>query len=459
MPVGRLLMRGRGAMLEFLPEPSAELLAEHIVAFANSVGGIIVLGMDAEGRVYGDAPEDLEPVYQRALALCAPPFRASDLPEWRVEGTADGPVVTLHVRPTPHQTRTASGDVYVRSGALNVRLSPEQLEGRAGPGAAAEQFEDQVLPGVSQDDLDEEIIEEYQRRRLERGPRAESFTRLELLRDAGAVDAHGRPTAVGLLLFGEHPQHYLPQVGVVIVRFRGTSLREAAIGGERYARRVEVVGPAARLVEKTWEVLYEEIEHQPYMDGLERRERFAYPMEAVREVVVNAVCHRDYAITGQRIEVRLFDDRLEVMSPGGLPGHITLDNILDEHYSRNPRLVRGLYHWGYIEELGQGVDIIYEAMRREHHPEPEFRDTGRSVTVILRNAVDDLEAEFQGLLNPRQITALRFVDAHGRITNRQYQQLCPEVSSETLRLDFRDLVEKGLLLKIGNKRGTFYVRK
>lgn len=459
MPIGSLLMRGRGALLEFLPEPSALALAEQIAAFANGVGGTIVLGMDADGRVVGDAADDLEPLFLRALSLCSPPFRPADLPEWHVEGTPEGPVVTIHVKPSPHATRSVSGTVLVRSGTLNVRLDPADLRPARGDASWSPQFEDQPLPGTALDDLDDEIIDEYQRHRLERGPRGELLTRQELLRDAGAIDADGRPTAAGILLFGAHPHRFLPQVGVVVVRFRGTSVREAASTPERYARRVEVTGAAARLVERTWEVLYEEIEHQPVVDGLERRERFAYPMEAVREAVVNAVCHRDYGLTGQRIEVRLFDDRMEIMSPGGLPGHITLDNILDEHYSRNPRLVRGLYYWGYIEELGQGVDIIYEAMRRDHHPEPEFRDTGRSFTVTLRNAVDDLEAEFDGLLNPRQITALRFLQGHERITNRQYQSLCPDVTSETLRLDLRDLVEKGFLLKIGNKRGTFYVRK
>lgn len=446
-------------MLEFLPEPAAEALAEQMVAFANAVGGTIILGMDTQGNLYAQAAEDLEPIFERALALCEPRFRPADLPQWEVEDTPAGPVVAIHVRPTPHQMHTACGELYVRSGTLNVRLEPDELRRKAYSTEAPALFEDGVLPGATVEDLDGEIIEEYQRHRLERGPRGESFTRFALLRDAGAIDSAGQPTMAGMLLFGHSPQHFMPQVGIVIVRFKGTSLHKAVTSQERYARRVEVVGPAARVIEKTWEVLFEEIEHQPLVQGLERRERFAYPVEAVREVIVNAVCHRDYSITGQRIEVRLFDDRLEVMSPGGLPGHMTLDNILDEHYSRNPRLVRGLYYWGYIEELGQGIDIIYEAMRREHHPEPEFRDTGRAFTVILRNAVDDLEAEFEGFLNPRQIRALHFLQRHDRITNRQYQQLCPEVSTETLRLDLRDMVEKGLLLKVGDKRGTCYVRK
>jgi len=453
--IGSYLLRGRGATLEFLCAPTAESLAEQIVAFANGAGGTIVLGLDAEGHPTGDAVDDLEPLYTRALGLCAPPFRASDLPEWSVQQADGEPVVTVTVRPTPSTLRTVNGVALVRSGTLNVRLEPD-VPRTAAPAA---DLEAQPIPGATQDDLDDEILDEYARHRARRGPRGEATTRLDLLRDAGAIDATGRPTLAGILLFGRYPERFLPQVGVILVRFRGTSLRDVAAGGERYARRVEVVGPAPRLIERVWAALLEEIEQQPVVEGLVRRERHLYPLEAVREAVVNAVCHRDYSITGQRIELRLFDDRLEIMSPGGLPGPITLENILDEHYSRNPRLVRGLYYWGFIEELGQGVDIIYEAMRREHHPAPEFRDTGRAFTVILRNAVDDLEAEYEGLLNERQLLALRFLAEHGRITNRMYQALCADVSPETLRLDLRDMVEKGLLLRIGDKRGTFYVAK
>ncbi len=86
--------------------------------------------------------------------------------------------------------------------------------------------------------------------------------------------------------------------------------------------------------------------------GLKREEQWVYPPTAIREALVNAVAHRDYRLRGRGIEVRLFSDRLEISSPGGLPGFITLDNIVDEHFSRNPRIVSGLFQWGYIEELG-----------------------------------------------------------------------------------------------------------
>ncbi|MBC7235319.1 MAG: putative DNA binding domain-containing protein, partial [Chloroflexi bacterium] len=427
MNIKSLVAKGRGPMIEFLPEPEAEKLAQTIVAMANSVGGTIIVGMDERGQVISDVSESFEAILTRSLHLCTPSLRLNDLPQWRIEETPKGAVATVAVKPTPYVLSLQGREVFVRSGTLNVRLEPEQVARGRHP-APVLSFEDDLVPGASLEDLDEAIIQEYERNRLRRGPRGETLTRDELLRDAGAIDAAGNPTVAGILLFGKNPQYYFPQAGVLIVRFKGTSVREAALSSERYLRRVELAGPAARLVEKTWEVLFEEIHQQPTVNGLQRQEHYAYPPEAVREAVVNAICHRDYTITGQRIEIRLFDDRMEIMSPGGLPGHITLENILDEHYSRNPRLVRGLYYWGYIEELGQGIDIIMETMAREHHPAPEFRDTGRSFTVILNNAIDELSLLYGDELNPRQIEALRFLQEHERITNRDFRLLCPDVS-------------------------------
>lgn len=456
--VNTLLSAGPGPMLEFMLEPDAGKLAEQIVAFANSVGGTVVVGMNEQGQVSPDVSEYLEPIIDRAVQMCVPRFAAAELLRCHQEQVGGGQITTITVQHAPYRLGVEGRGVFVRSGRINVHLSPEQIA-KDEVDRAVRNFEDEVVPGAASEDLDEALVDEYQRKRMARGPRGETLTRQELLRDAGAISAQGSPTAVGLLLFGRYPQRFLPQARVVVVRYKGTSVHDAAVGADRYARRVDVEGPLARQVERAWEVLFEEIHQESTVSGLERKERFVYPPQAVREALVNAICHRDYGIAGQYVEIRLFDDRMEIMSPGGLPGHITLANILDEHYSRNPRLVRGLFYWGYIEELGQGVDIIYGTMRREHHPDPDFRDTGRNFTVVLNNRVDWVAAEYGADINPRQMKVLRYLEKNDRITNSQYRDLSPDVTSETLRLDLRDLVEKGLLLKIGDKKGTYYVRK
>ncbi|NJL94459.1 MAG: DeoR family transcriptional regulator [Anaerolineae bacterium] len=266
----------------------------------------------------------------------------------------------------------------------------------------------------------------------------------------------------GMLLFAKYPQQWLPQAGIIFVKFVGTEPRgEDGLAG--YARREELTGPLARLVENLWNLVWGEMAVSAVVKGLQRTETTEYPQFAVREALVNAVAHRDYRLKGRRIEVRMFSDRLEVISPGGLPGFITVDNIVQEHFSRNPRMVTGLFHWGYIEELGLGIDKMIEEMKNAGHKPPEFDAKPYSFTVRLHNArTREAVTQFSNLpsnVNTRQARALAYVRERGSITNREFRQLCDDVSPETLRLDLVDLVEKGMLIKIGSKKGTYYIIK
>ncbi|MCA9978827.1 MAG: hypothetical protein KC413_23870, partial [Anaerolineales bacterium] len=162
----------------------------------------------------------------------------------------------------------------------------------------------------------------------------------------------------------------------------------------------------------------------------------------------------------RRIEIRMYADRLEIISPGGLPGYMTLDNLVEEHFSRNPRLVNGLYQWGYIEELGLGIDQMIEDMVQAGHDPPTFQAMPHLFTVTLSNKQErPITPRWTHSMNERQTRALAFIRENGSITNRDYKQLCPNVSSETLRRDLADLVERGIVLKIGSKKGTNYILK
>jgi ATP-dependent DNA helicase RecG len=200
--------------------------------------------------------------------------------------------------------------------------------------------------------------------------------------------------------------------------------------------------------------------------GFEREEIPEYPISVVREAIVNAVAHRDYSIRGDNIRVLMFSDRMEVYSPGRLPGHVTLDNLVDERYSRNEAIVQVLSEMGFIERLGYGIDRMIAVCEQEGLPRPDFSETsaGFKVTVyshapslVGAGPPANLYAHLQ--LNPRQEKAMDHLQKQRRITNRDYQSLCPDASPETLRRDLADLVDKGLILKIGQKRATFYILK
>lgn len=443
-----------GQRLAFLPDAAAERLAECLVAFANGDGGLIVLGVDHEGQLTEAIwEEEAEAALYQAATLCRPPVPS----EWQSVETEQGTLIGIQVARSPDLHTIADGRVLVRSGAYNRPLSGHEVRKLAASKNSAE-FETDRVPGARPSDLDQAIIQEYLEKREARGAARVTSTD-ELLTEIGALDREGSPTTTGILLFGKNPQMFFPQSGVVFVKFAGAQPR-GEDGGVGYGRRDEITGPLARIIERAWNIVYEEMRVGAAINGLEREELTEYPRFAVREALVNAVAHRDYRITGRRIEIRMYADRMEVISPGSLPGYMTLDNLVEEHFSRNPRLVNGLYQWGYIEELGLGIDQMIEEMVHAGHSPPTFRATDHSFTVTLSNRRERAAVpRWTRSMNERQARALAFVRENGSITNRSYRKLCPDVSAETLRLDLVDLVERGLLLKIGSKKGTYYILK
>ena len=320
-------------------------------------------------------------------------------------------------------------------------------------------FESDIIPGATKDDFSRKMIDEYLEKRAERTKRPYNGKIDDLLVEIGALTSDGHPTVSGILLFSEYPQQWLPQSGVVFAKFVGTTPRgESGLAG--YSRSEELTGPVPRLIEATWNLVWGEMAVSAVVKGLEREETYEYPQFAVREALVNAICHRDYRLRGRRIEVRMFSDRLEVISPGGLPGFITVENIKDEHFSRNPRLVNGLFQWGYIEELGLGIDRMLEVMEQAGHSPPQFDARPYSFAVTLHNERKKPKPpEWTRNTNHRQARALQYIRENGSITNREYRTLIQGVSAETLRLDLADMVEKGILIKVGSKKGTYYILK
>ena len=453
--IENLLKRGPGQTVAFVPQPDATLLAETMVAFANADGGTIFIGLNGQGQVVDYMMDEaVQGHLVRALVMCRPPV----VTDWEQHELPGGVVVALKIARSPELHALADGRVLIRAGAENRPMGGEAIRHLAATKSSGD-FESEPVEGATLVDMDKAVLDEYMRLRAERGHRPVTETLQDHLVDIGAMTEDGTPTVAGMLLFGKHPQTFLPQSGLIFVKFLGREAR-GRDGLAGYGRRVEIEGPAARIIERAWNVTMEEMQVEAVVNGLRREEVTEYPRFAVREALVNAVCHRDYRLSGRRVEIRMYEDRLEVISPGGLPGYITLDNIVEEHFSRNPRLVAGLFQWGYIEELGLGIDRMIEEMLQHGHSAPNFDAKPYSFTVRLHNTLERTPVRsWPSNMNERQLRAMNFIEQQGRITNRDYRQLCPEVNPETLRLDLVDLVDKGLLLKIGDKKGTYYILK
>ena len=471
---------GEGPRLAFVDSANTVQIAENMVAFANTEGGVIVVGLQSDGDPGGAAPEfsEIDRALKLADELYNPPVVTENLEQVQFQTIDNGldppsnPEASERIQPSkasnnvpayairvPRSTELhalSDGRVLIRSGKVNRPLGGQEIL-RLASAKNTGDFEGEAVPGATVDDFSREMIDEYLEKRAERSKRPYDGEINNLLAEVGAITADGQPTVCGLLLFSEYPQKWLPQSGVVFAKFVGTTPRgDSGLAG--YTRREELTGPVPRLIEATWNLVWSEMAVSAVVKGLEREETFEYPQFAVREALVNAMCHRDYRLRGRRIEVRMFSDRLEVISPGGLPGFITVENIKDEHFSRNPRLVGGLFQWGYIEELGLGIDRMIEVMEQAGHSPPKFDARPYSFALALHNERKKPKPpEWSRDTNHRQARALQYIRENGSITNREFRGLINAVSAETLRLDLVGMVDKGILSKIGAKKGTYYV--
>ena len=184
---------------------------------------------------------------------------------------------------------------------------------------------------------------------------------------------------------------------------------------------------------------------------------YELPPDAIGEAIINAIAHRDY-YSNASVEVRLFADRLEVWNPGRLPDTLTMDDLRTDHPSvpNNPLIAESLYLTRYIEKAGSGTQRMIELCHEAGLPEPQFEQ--RSGSFVLTLWRDWLTAEvLTGLgLNDRQMKAVTHVKVHGRIANSEYQKI-ESIIRKTAARDLDGLVVKGVLERIGSKRGVYYV--
>ncbi|QPC80578.1 putative DNA binding domain-containing protein [Phototrophicus methaneseepsis] len=460
--------QGRSTHFEWLPEsaPQSEL-GEHMVAIANTTGGQIVLGISKEGQIEGvkNADDAIDRLIQAALAI-SPPL-IIPVPQATQLGGAD--VVVSLIPPGLPSVYAYQGRFLQRDGTQNVALTPRDLR-RLMLERGDLSFENEISQGATLDDLDWEKVTDYVKNLRGTGS---SDEQIALIRRGCLKEQGGKrqPTNAGVLLFGKEPQRFIRGAEVTAVRFGGEAMSD-------HHSRQDIAGTLIDQIKRAETFLIDHLRRDVVLsEAMARAEQYEYPLEAARELVVNAVAHRDYSISGDTIRLFIFSNRMEVHSPGGLPGPITVENIKDERFSRNPIIVQVLADLNFIERLGYGVDRVIELMRQQNMGEPAFTERAGGFTVTLRGQSAQPQQEKQSqikppkddvvfdgtyrghAINPRQEAALMYLHKtnHTRITNSDLQQLFPDVHSETIRRDLVDLVSKDILAKMGQKRGSYYV--
>ena len=455
--VGALLQRGRGPTTEFLLKRTSRLrLAETMAAMANSEGGAILLGVSpVSGTAQGvdDVDQVRDRVLQAAL-LCEPPL-IIPVPEAATANDECDLLLIEIPRGLPHVYAVA-GKYLKRVGTQNRPLSPRQLR-RLWFERGEMSYEAQEVRGATFEDLDPDKIDSY----LETVPALAALSPRESLLRRGCLTGRrgNHPTVAGILLFAKDVERFLTN-DMIVVRYAGREMSDEFI-------REDIRGTLPEQVRRAESAVLANLRTGARISSLRREDQLEYPPRAVREAIVNAVAHRDYGVHGDGIRISIFSDRMEFYSPGRLPGHVTVENIADERFSRNAVLVQVLSDMGFIERLGYGIDRMIRWMAEAGLPLPQFRETANGFLVTLYGPGEDFRSERGSArrrwsvmgLNERQMQALEYLSEHGRITNREYQELCPDVSSETIRRDLANLVERDLLLKIGDKRATYYIFK
>lgn len=457
-----LLEGGRTATVDWLPGRAPVVdIATTLVAMANTEGGTLLLGVTPRSEKPAGV-DDVENAINHVLeaALSIEPPLIIPLPQLvRVKGSL---MVVIQVPRGMPYVYALDGRYLTREVTTNNPLPPHRLR-RLMLERGDVTFESEPARNTSREDLDWEQVEAYcERLGGMRGLSPENvlLKRGCLIRQEGEL----HPTNAGILLFGEDPQQFLRGSDITAARFAGKEMGDVFI-------RQDINGTLPQQIRRVETFLVDSLRKGVQLSGkMARTEQLEYPLQAVRELVVNAVAHRDYSIQGDGIRLYLFSDRLEITSPGGLPGPVTVDNIVDERFSRNSAIVQVLSDMGFIERLGYGVDRVIALMRESQLPEPVFNETAGGFRVTLFNTpVVDVDAEpslfggvFRGeLVNRRQELALDFLvnRKNARIGNKDLQEMCPDVHPETIRRDFADLVSRGILIRMGEKRGSYYVLK
>jgi len=383
----RQIAAGEGPQQEFKRLISnAENVAGEIVAFANSDGGTLLIGVEDDGSITGVA--DPETVFQTLVNLCRdrciPPV-SPVIEQFDLDGHA---VLSLVVRPDLNRLkpyRTAGGRFYVRVGKDKKDATGRELM-RIAQAAGELHYDESPVWGAGIADLSLAAFEVYHRLQFGLTLAEQSaqsgldlphlLHNLRLLHDLDGVQT---PSIAAVLIFGTQPQRWLPHSRLSAVAFAGDDEDSDILD------RREIVGRLPVIIDDTRLFLERNIRRPAREHGFGREDILLYDRTALGEAVVNAIAHRDYSLSGSQIRLFVFPNRIEVRSPGRLPNSITLDNIkLGVHAERNRALATLLTQLGYMSAIGTGVPrLIMRLSRQLAGRDPEFELVGEELRVRI----------------------------------------------------------------------------
>lgn len=438
-------------------------LLEVANAFANTEGGFLVIGL-------GD-PEKIKKENNRLIGISEnfdnvseflkliekemdPPLRLWSKFEVEIRNVsgANDKLLVVNIRKSNDVHSLKKGDTFVRKGRQNVKIGSSEII-RLKYEKGSIRFEDEQSDVSDLDVLDKFLFGQYKK-----DTQSESLDDWQFLKDNGLA-AGGRGnyklTKSGILLFAKNPSVAIKnKCGIKISHYYG---KKPTYSGEpNFVRRpFTIEGPLLFQIEKTLEYFREVVKASPpKLSGSTFKPSLLIPEWAFQEAITNTVIHRNYFLQND-IQVRFFDDRIEVESPGTYPGHITVNNIRVERFSRNPIIQRTLNRFQSAPNLdiGEGVDRMFEIMKQNNLYEPLFvppSSRPNSVLVVLFNMQ---KIEYWD-------TVSKYLDENYRITNGDARRITGIQDSVKMSRLLKSWVIRGLLERIDKGyRGSFYYKK
>ncbi len=431
-------------------------IIEAVAGFASNKGGEIFIGVSNSGKVPGvDIGKDtIEKLTNKITSHTEPKI----YPSISIEKAEGKNIIVIKVKESHDNPVLAYGKPFKRVGKSTVRISKAEYERTILEKYKDElRFDKQICEGASLENIDQNTVSWFRERYEFLIKRSLHLSGIELIKSLGClaeIEKELRPTNAGILLFGKNSQKFYPNSRVTVVIYPGKSV------GIKHIDLRDFEGTLFKIIDDVDDFIIKNIHTYSYLKKMQvpGESISQYPYFVVRELLVNAIAHRDYNLTGARVIIKIFKDRIKYQSPGPLPKGITPENITKEVYHRNPILMKALNKVKYVEEVGEGWDRIIEEIK--NHPlkpkEPKIEDTGLSVTVTIYSPE---EFEFASMdLNDRQKKIIKFIQENDRITTSQCANLI-NVSGDTALRELSKLRSLGLVKQKGIGRGTYYAIK
>lgn len=447
-------------------------LSNHIVAFANADGGVLVIGIEDNGEITGidDYTENINEILRVPFDFCKPSVLVEpETIECVDKNGKSNHLLAIKIPQSPELHANQQDDVYYRMGDKSQKLSfDDRLRLMYSKGSRY--YEDEPVADSSIEDIDMDFVAIYCKK-IGYTKSPEEYIRQNksfIAIKSGRQEMSG----AAILLFGKNPQQYFQRARIRFIRYDGI---QAKVGAEMNVVKDKIfTGRILDMVEKTLSFVRDQIKEHTYLG---KEGRFVttpeFPDFVWKEIIINAVTHRDYSIKGTDIQIKMFDDRIVVESPGNLPGIVRLSNIRQVHFSRNPKIAAFLHEYDYVQEFGEGVDRMYREMEKAGLPAPEYNNIAFMLNVTIRNKINVVDNVAESVVdnvadhvidNASNTTKLSFTEQ----AILKHLQISPELSakelagllhktSRTIQRNINSLKEKGFLQREGSDRSGRWI--